>query len=205
MIKVWGRPNSINVMKVMWTAAELDLAVERVDVGGSFGGLDDAYAAKNPNRRIPTIEDGALVLWESNAIVRYLAARYGAGKLWAADPAVRADADKWMDWQATEIAGAMREVFWQLVRTAPADRDAKLIAESIATSVPRWTLIDAHLAGRTYLCGDTLTMGDVPLGCYAHRWFALPIERPDLPHLEAWYRRLAERRAYAAHVMLPLT
>src|SRR5262245_34169260 len=120
MLRIWGRTSSSNVQKAMWAVGELALAHERIDAGGDFGRLDtDEYARLNPNRRIPTLEDGRVVLWESNVIVRYLAAQYGAGGLWPTDPAVRGVADQWMDWQQTTLGPEMRTVFWGLVRTPP--------------------------------------------------------------------------------------
>ena len=124
MLRVWGRNNSINVQKVMWTVGELGLPHERIDVGGAFGGLDTAeYGALNPNRRIPTVEDEDVVVWESNACVRYLAARYGAGRLWPEDVRRRAAADMWMDWQVSTLMPDMTVVFWGLIRTPEAERD----------------------------------------------------------------------------------
>ena len=96
MLTIWGRLNSHNVKKVAWFAEELGIPYVRHDVGGAFG-MDASYLAKNPNALIPTVEDGDLVLWESNAILRYLAARHGGERLWPGDPAERARADRWMD------------------------------------------------------------------------------------------------------------
>src|SRR5690348_9690795 len=108
VLKIWGRANSFNVQKVLWCADELGVPYERVDLGGPFGGNDDpAYRRLNPNGVVPTIQDGDLVLWESNAIVRYLAAKHGSGTLYPSDLAVRADADRWMDWQLTTIQEGM--------------------------------------------------------------------------------------------------
>ena len=116
MLNIWGRNNSINVQKVMWTVGELGLEHHRIDAGGRFGGLDTPeFDALNPNRLVPAIEDDGVVVWESNTIVRYLAARYGADSLWPADPARRAQADKWMDWMITSLLPDMTVVFWGLV------------------------------------------------------------------------------------------
>ena len=124
MIKIWGRRNSVNVQKVLWAADELGLEWERIDAGGEFGGLEtEAYDALNPNRRIPTIEDGETVVWESNVIVRYLARKYGAGTLWPEDPKTGAHAEMWMDWVQTTLILDMNVVFWGLVRTPPEGRD----------------------------------------------------------------------------------
>ncbi len=206
MLKVWGRNNSINVQKVMWTVAELGLEHERIDVGGRFGGLDTPeYGALNPNRLVPVIEDGDAVVWESNAIVRYLAARYGADGLWPADPARRAQADMWMDWMITSLQPDMTVVFWGLVRTPPEQRDTARI-ESAAERLGRiFAILDDHLAGHPFVAGDDLTMGDIPVGAACYRYHALPIKRPGLPNLEFWYARLQERKPFRNHVMIPLT
>jgi glutathione S-transferase len=206
MLKIWGRTNSINVQKVMWAVGELDLPHERIDVGGAFGGLDsDSYGAINANRRIPTIEDGGVVVWESNACVRYLAARYGAGSLWPEDPAVRAAADMWMDWQQTTLVVDMTTVFWGLVRTPEAERDYPAIEAAAGRLGALWRRLEAQLAGRPFVAGERFSMGDIPVGAAFHRYHELAIERPQLPALEAWYGRLQERAPYRAHVMLPLS
>ncbi len=206
MLRIWGRTNSINVQKVMWTVAELGLAHERVDAGGKFGGLDTAeYGALNPNRKVPTLEDGDVVLWESNAIVRYLAARYGPGRLWPEDPVVRAQADKWMDWQISTVLPDMHVVFWQLIRTPEQQRDRAAIDASAKRLVPIWQILDEQLARRPFVAGGRLTIGGVPIGAMVHRYLNLPLERPALPAIDGYYARLQEHPAYRDHVMLPVT
>lgn len=206
MLKIWGRTNSVNVQKVMWAVTELGLEHERVDAGGQFGGLDtEAYGAMNPNRKVPTLQDGDLVLWESNTIVRYLAARHGSGSLWPADPAARARVERWMDWQLAAIGPDMTTVFWGLIRTPEDKRDQAGIDAACQRLEPLWQVVDQALARRPFLDSDTLTMGDIPVGAMTHRYLNLPIERPALPNLEAYYARLGERPGYRAHVMLPVT
>lgn len=206
MLKIWGRANSTNVRKALWCAEEAGVPYERVDAGGAFGLVDDpAYRELNPNGLVPTIEDDGLVLWESNAIVRYLAAKYAAGTLWAEDPGARGLADRWMDWATSMLAEPFRPVFWGMVRTPPEKRDAAAIAAGIARCAALLAVPDAALARAPYLSGERLGIGDIPLGAIAYAWFGMPIERPPLPHLEAWYARLAERPAYRKAVMTPLT
>ena len=206
MLRIWGRANSINVQKVMWTAAELGLDHERIDAGGAFGRLDtDEYGALNPNRRVPTLVDDDTVVWESNVIVRYLAAKYGAGGLCPDDPAERARADQWMDWFLTTLIADLTVVFWQLIRTPEAERDMTAIEASVDRLDTAWDIVEAHLAGRDYMAGAGLTMGDIPVGAAAYRYHALDIPRPERPRLHGWYSRLAERPAFQTHVMLPLT
>src|SRR6185295_9799295 len=154
MLKIWGRVSSINVQKVVWCAEELGLAYERVDVGGKFGGNDKPeYLAMNPNGLVPVIDDDGFILYESNAIVRYLAAK-GSGSLWPADPRHRADADRWMEWQSTAFTPAMWGAFWQLIRTPAEKRSADTIEASRAKTEKLAAILDAHLASRRNLTGD---------------------------------------------------
>jgi glutathione S-transferase len=206
MLKVWGRTNSINVQKVMWAVGELGLEHERVDAGGKFGGLDTPeYGALNPNRLIPTVQDGDVVVWESNACVRYLGARYGRGSLWPEDPAERAGADMWMDWQISRLMPDMTVIFWGLVRTPEDQRDYPAINAAAKRVGETWRVLDHHLASRPFVAGDRLTIGDIPVGAACYRYQELPVERPKLPNLEAWYARLRERAPFRSHVMLPVT
>lgn len=205
MLKIWGRTNSVNVKKALWAAEELGLAYERIDAGMQFGVVDTPeYRGMNPMGLVPTIDDDGFVLWESNAIVRYLAAKYGTGTLCPADLRQRADADHWMDW-AFSFASAFRPVFWGLIRTPPEKRDPKSIEDGRQKTAELARLVDEHLSGRAFLAGDRLTMGDIPLGCHIHLWFNVPVERPATPHLEAWFKRLSARPAYAKIVNIPLS
>jgi glutathione S-transferase len=206
MLRVWGRNNSINVQKVMWTVGELGLEHERIDVGGAFGGLDTPeYGRLNPNRRVPTVEGEDVVVWESNACVRYLAARYGAGGLWPEDPGQRARADMWMDWQASTLLPDMTVVFWGLIRTPEAERDHAAIDAAARRLGATWRILEEHMASRHFVAGEALTIGDIPLGASCYRYYGLPIERPQLPNIERWYERLKERGPFREHVMLPIT
>lgn len=203
MIEIWGRRNSSNVIPVMWAVAETGAAFCRHDVGGSFGGLDTPdYRAMNPNGLVPTLVDDGFVVWDSIAIIRYLAAKYDVGGLWREDPAQRSQADSWMEWAKSTGNPSTMGLFWQLVRTEPDMRDGDAIAKLTVASAKNWRFLDAHLAGQPYLAGESLTMGDLPLGALAHRYFTMDIERPDLPHVAAWYDRLRQRPAYAEHCML---
>ena len=210
MLKVWGRVNSINVQKVIWTLAELELKHEQVNVGGAYGGLDTPeYGTLNPNRKIPVLQDGALALWESNAIVRYLAANYGpkdgpGDGLCPADPKQRALADMWMDWQVSTLLPAIAPAFHKLIRNSP-DYTEEDLRNAERNCADAFRILEDWLIGHDYLLGERLTMADIPVGAVTHRWLKLPFARPRLPRVEAYYRRLAERPAYAQHVMLPLT
>lgn len=205
MLKIWGRRDSFNLQKALWCVVELGIAYERIDAGGRFGVTDTPqYLAMNPNGRVPTIDDDGFILWESNAIIRYLAEKYGAGTLCAADPQGRADAGRWMDWQSATIGPNMRALGIATYRTPPGQRDATVIAGLVGTASAHWAILDRHLADRDYVTGAAFSIGDIPIGAYAWRWFSIDIERPDLPNLEAWYGRLQEREPYRTCVMLPL-
>ena len=203
MLRIWGRANSINVQKAMWAVGELELPHERIDVGGKFGGLDDAgYLAMNPNALIPTIDDGGTVVWESNAVVRYLAAKYGEESLWSADSALRARADQWMDWMQTTLIPPFMGLFVGLVRTPPGDRDPPAIEAAAARLINCYRVLDRHLESRPYLAGDDFTMADIPAGATLYRYYDMEIERPRLDRLRDWYERLKARPAYSTHVMV---
>ena len=205
MLKILGRRTSGNVMKPLWAADEMGLEYEQVDVGGKFGGnREDDYLAMNPMGLVPTLVEDDFTLWESNAITRYLCAKHGHGSLCPADPRDRAVADTWMDWQQTTCAPMMFPVFWGLVRTPEAERDHDAINAGIERGYKVWAVLDRHLADRAFVAGDTLTMGDIPIGPQAHRWLNLVEKRPPMPNLEAWYGRLTERPAFRKNVMIPI-
>ncbi|HLK23623.1 MAG TPA: glutathione S-transferase [Caulobacteraceae bacterium] len=205
MLKVWGRRNSLNVQKVMWLVGELDLQHEHVSVGGPFGGLrDPGFGALNPNRLVPVIEDDGFVAWESHSIVRYLAARYGGEAWWPSDAAERTLSDRWMDWCLAHWQPAfLTGVFWGLYRTPEAQRDWVAIRRSVEQSAELMMIVEGQLSGRPFLTGERLAIGDIPVGASLFRYFAMDIERPWLPNVEAWYARLTERPAYREHVMVP--
>lgn len=206
MLKIWGRNNSINVQKVMWTVGELGLAHERVDAGGAFGGLDEpAYLKMNPNGRVPVIDDDGVVIWESNSIVRYLCAKHSDGDLWATNPAERSNADRWMDWQAATLIADFTAIFLGLVRTPEADRDMAVINSATGRINAAVQMLDAHLGENEWVAGEKMTMGDIAVGSMIYRWFALPIDRPDVSNVSAYYDRLVARPAFAEHVMIALS
>ncbi|MEZ5843626.1 MAG: glutathione S-transferase N-terminal domain-containing protein [Hyphomicrobiaceae bacterium] len=207
MLKVWGRKTSVNVQRVMWAVGELGLAHERIDAGGPFGGLDTSeFGRLNPNRLVPTIQDGTFSMWESNAIVRYLAASYGRGSLAPSDAKACAKADQWMDWGLTTLNGdIIATCFFQLIRTPAADRNAAGVAAAAKRAGEKLAILDAELSGRPFILGDTLTMADIAVGSFMYRYFNLAIERPTLAGVEAWYQRLQSRPAYREHVMVDFT
>lgn len=206
MLKVWGRTDSSNVQKVVWCCGELGLEFERTDLGGKFGGnKEKVYLDKNPNGLVPTIEDGDFILWESNSIMRYLNEKYGQGRLLPASIDGRANANRWMDWQLSVLNPAIVPLFWNLIRTPPEKRDPKVVQGALDKAGTAWQMVENQLARGAFVAGDNLTLGDIPLGVWAYRWFNLPIERPKFTKLEAWYKRLCERPPYQKHIMIPLS
>jgi glutathione S-transferase len=206
MLKIWGRTNSVNVKKVLWAAEELGLQYERIDAGLHFGvNKTPEYLRMNPTGLVPTIEDDGFQLWESHSIVRYLAAKHSAGKLWPTDLRQRADAERWMDWTFTFQKEFQRPIFWPLVRTPPEKRDLNAIEAARGVCAELLQIPEKRLADRPYLGGDRLTIADIPLGCHVQLWMRLPLERPAQPELKAWFERLCERPAFRKTVDIPLS
>lgn len=197
MLTVWGRNNSTNVKKVLWCLEELGISYQRIDVGGQYGKLNDPlYRSMNPNGLIPCLQDDDFILWESNTIVRYLAAQYGDGTLYLPDARLRASAEKWMDWATSGMAEPFKAVFIGLVRTPPEQQDKVKIAQGMTQLNTLMAIADQALEKQAYLSGDKFGIGDIPLGCLAYAWFNLSIERPPLPNVERWYQRVSQRAAF---------
>jgi glutathione S-transferase len=207
MLKVWGRNTSSNVQKVMWAIGELGLPNERFDVGGNFGkNREPAYLAMNPNGLVPTLQDGDYILWESNAIIRYLARTHGGGKILGSDPKVTGHANQWMDWQLSVLGPAITPAFWGLIRTPVEKRDLAAIAASQAKTTEAIKILDAQLGKTAYVTGSEFTMGDIPVGVMTYRFWQLVPERPELPNLKRWYESLQKRKAFKDAVeAVPLT
>ncbi|WP_375243965.1 glutathione S-transferase family protein [Sphingomonas parapaucimobilis] len=203
MLTIWGRINSHNVKKVVWLAEEMRLAYDRRNVGGPFG-MDEAYRTLNPNALIPTIEDDGFVLWESNSILRYLAASHGGEAFYPADAQRRASVERWMDW-GFSWADAIRPIFFQVVRTEADKRDAALIERSVARAADLSAILDDVLGRQEWLSGDAFGIGDIPVAAYANTWFQLPVERPSRPNMERWYAALQDRAPFRDVVMIPLS
>ena len=202
MLRILGKAASINVRKVLWTCDEIGLAFEREDWGAGF--RDTAtpdYLRLNPNGLVPVIVDDDLVLWESNTIIRYLAARYGTPDLLPAEPRERARIEMWMDWQATEFNNSWRYAFQALVRRNPAFDDASELDASVRAWSRNIEILDAQLARTNrFVAGDRFTLADIPIGLAVNRWFMTPLaERPACPAVSAYYERLAVRPAYLKH------
>ena len=201
-MKIWGRTTSSNVQKVMWGIGEMGIACERIDVGGSFGkNREPAYLAMNPNGLVPTLEeDDGFILWESNSILRYLAAKHQAVVLEPKDLRARALAHKWMDWQLSVLGPAITPVFWGMVRTPPEKRDQAAIDAGKKKTADAVKMLDDQLGKSTFLAGDAFSYGDIPAGIMVRRYRDLVPERPRFDNVERWYQAIAARPAFDQHV-----
>ncbi len=205
MLTVYGRRSSFNVQKVLWFLHEIDREFCHIELGGDFGGLDtDGYRRMNPHGKVPFIDDCGTYVWESHAVLRYLAAAYGAGRFWNETPADRAPVDQWMDWSQTALQPAfLTGVFWGFYRTPEPQRNTEAVNRRILECAGYFRLLDAQLEGQNFLLGDTLSLADIPIGTHLYRYFSLDIDRPRVANVEKWYRRLRERPGFAKHVMVP--
>ena len=205
MLTVYGRKSSFNVQKVMWLVGELGLTHRHVELGGSYGGLDTPeFRAMNPHGRVPVVDDEGTIVWESHAILRYLAASHGRGRFWSDDAAQRSLSDRWIDWSQTTLQpDFLIGVFWGYYRTPASERNVAAVDEKVRRCGQHFRLIDSMLAGRQFLLGQHLSLADIPIGTTLYRYFNIDIARPDLPNVERWYSALQARPAYRTHVMVP--
>jgi glutathione S-transferase len=204
---LWGRSTSSNVMKVIWALETMKLPYERLDVGGPFGKTDTPeYRAMNPTRLVPTLQEDDFTMWESNAILRHLCNTNPtvAGDLWPQAPRSRAIVDQWLDAQQTVHNRPAAIVFLGLVRTPEAARDLAAIKTATAAVAGAFALLEPHLAVHPYIVGEHLTLADIAWGVHVHRWFTMPVDRPEIPHLRAWYDRLLQSPIYREHIARPL-
>jgi glutathione S-transferase len=207
-LKIWGRANSVNVQKVLWCLAELDLPYERIDAGMAFGrNHDPDYLAMNPNARVPTLVDGDYVLWESNSVMRYLAMAYGRGStIYPEAPKRRAGVDRWLDWTLSTIQPVDRPVFWALVRTPLAQRDMVAIQKDVDAEAVVWKIADAQLATRRFIEGDDFTLADIAIGAYARRWLGVEgVSKPQFPNLDRWFAQFSERPGFQKFIAPPMS
>ncbi|HVA12747.1 MAG TPA: glutathione S-transferase [Stellaceae bacterium] len=206
MLRILGRPNSYNTQKVLWLLDELGTPFA-LELAGLEHGVNHTpeYNKLNPNELVPTLIEDDLVLWESNSILRYLAAQYGNGKLLPADLRDRARGDRWLDWALTTLAPAITPAFWGLIRSKPEQRDSARIAEAVTRTNHSLAMLDRYLGETAYVGGRDFGIGDIPIGILTYRFYSLPIERHRFSHLEAWYKRLGERPAYRQRVMIGLS
>jgi glutathione S-transferase len=207
-LTIWGRPNSVNVQKVLWCLSELELSYARIDAGMQFGKNREAdYLAMNPNGRIPTLVDGDYVLWESNSIMRYLCMAYGqVSSIYPQDAKRRAAVDRWLDWTLSTLQPVDRPVFWALVRTPIAQRDMAAIQRDADAATEVWRIVDRQLATRRFVEGDQFTLADIAIGAFARRWLGVEgIIRPELPQLNRWFAQFADRSGFIQFVAPPMS
>jgi glutathione S-transferase len=206
MLRILGRPNSYNVQKVLWLLDEMGMPFTLELYGLEHGGNHTPeYKKLNPNEVVPTLIEDDFVLWESNAILRYLAGKPGGERFLPADPRDRARGDRWLDWALTTLTGCVNVAFRELIRTKPEKRDIAALSKAVADSNRAMAMLDRYLGETPYTGGANFSIGDIPVGILAYRFFELPIERQRLPHLEAWYGRLCERPVYQKRVMIGLS
>ncbi|WOF42998.1 glutathione S-transferase family protein [Sphingopyxis indica] len=193
MLKIWGHPAAPNVAKVLWTCGELGLEFELIPTGGPHGGLDNPeYRRLNPNGRIPTLDDNGFVLWESHAIMRYLARRERAEELYPVEARSVARVDQWLDWQGSHLAQAVRDLVRMTIKaTTPPAKDALARAEAEADT--HFGMVDALLQEQPHIAGDAFTLADIPIGVAVYRWTTLPVARAKLPALMDWYEQVVSR------------
>lgn len=205
MLTIWGRADSSNVQALMWCVAELGLPHRRIDAGHRFGLVDTPeFRAMNPNGTVPVLQDDdGLPLWETGAILRYLASRYGPESFWPSDPVARALVDRWAEWAKINIAlGFTAPVFWRVWRTAADRRDPAAIADALDALHAKLAIADQQLARTPYLAGDSLTLADIQFGHVLYRYYDIDISRASLPHVQAYFDRLTMRKSYRDTVMV---
>jgi glutathione S-transferase len=207
-LTIWGRANSVNVQKVLWCLAELDLSYERIDAGMQFGkNTEAAYLAMNPNGRVPTLVDGDYVLWESNSIMRYLNLAYGKGfAIYPQDAKGRAAVDRWLDWTLSTLQPVDRPVFWGLVRTPPDKRDMAQLQKDADAAAVVWRVVEAQVAHRQFIEGDQFTIADIAIGAFARRWFGVEgVSKPKQPNTGRWLARISQRPGYVEFIAPPMS
>ena len=203
-ITIWGRRSSFNVQKVLWVLDTLQLRYRHVEVGGRFGGIDThEFASINPHQKVPVLQDGDLTVWESHAIIRYLAAQYSPSALWREMPSDRSYIDRWIDWSATRLQPDFMALFWGFYRTPKEERDETAIQQSREKCARDYNLLDSHLRSSDFLCGERLTLADIPIGATLHRYFTMGVDVPRPANVVNLYKRLSGMEAYRRHVMIP--
>lgn len=202
MIELWGRKNSYNVLKVLWTLAELKIDYRHHDVGSNVGDLETSeFLAMNPHARIPVLVDKGSIIWESNTIVRYLSASYGENLLWVDDPMQRSFADRWMDWELATLEPDFMRLFWGFYRKPEGKRDYAQIEKSKSNCERHFRMLDDHLKQNDYLAGAKFSMGDIPAATYLYRYFEMGVEVEKPANVMTWYKRLSGRQAFQQIIM----
>lgn len=198
MLRILGRASSINVRKVLWACAEIEIPFEREEWGSGFRSTHEPeFLALNPNAMVPVIQDEDFILWESNSIIRYLATRYGDGSLYPVEARARARADQWIDWQASDLNRSWSYAFMSLVRRSPEHQDSHALATSCRDWSKHMEILDKQLdLTGAYVSGDRFSLADIPIGLSVNRWFQTPLAHPDFPAVRDYYERLSRRHGY---------
>ncbi|MFJ2366728.1 glutathione S-transferase family protein [Pseudomonas sp. NPDC087697] len=201
MLRILGKASSINVRKVLWACAEIEIPFEREDWGSGFKSTHTPeFISLNPNAMVPVIQDDDLVLWESNSIIRYLASRYNGAHLYPDQPRARARVDQWMDWQASDLNKSWTYAFMSLVRQSPEHQDGKSLAAACGQWSRHMEILNRQLESTgAYVSGDEFSLSDIPIGLSVNRWFETPLDHPDFPAVSAYYERLSRRPGYLLH------
>ncbi|WP_310597447.1 glutathione S-transferase family protein [Aeromonas aquatica] len=198
MLRILGKVSSINVRKVLWACAEIGLPFEREEWGSGFQSTQSAeFLALNPNAMVPVIQDGDFTLWESNTIIRYLAARYGDAALYPTEARARAMVDQWIDWQASDLNSSWRYAFMALVRRSPYHQDPEALGAGCVQWSRHMQILEQRLASTgAYVAGSGFSLADIPIGLSVNRWFETPFDRPPLPAVSDYYQRLSRRPGF---------
>ena len=201
MLQILGKVTSINVRKVLWTCAELQLPFQQEDWGSGFRPTETAeFLALNPNAMVPVIRDDDFVLWESNTIIRYLASRYGGAHLYPTEPQARARIDQWIDWQSAELNRAWSYAFLALVRKSPAHQDAEAIKASSENWARHIAIVNRQLETTgAFIAGRDFSLADIPIGLSLNRWFSTPLVHPNFPSVADYFERLSERPGFLTY------
>ena len=205
MLTVWGRSSSSNVKALMWCLAELDLPVQRHNIGGRFGGTNSTqFTALNPNQTIPVLQDGTgPPIWKTGAILRYLCSKYAKPPFWPTEIEHQSQVDQWAEWAKINIALSFTgPVFWRVIRTAAAEHNQPAIRAAVTTLEHKLAIAEAQLGRNKFLAGNSFCLADVQFGHILYRYYNIEITRKALPNLARYYGGLTQRQAYRDHVML---
>jgi glutathione S-transferase len=202
-LTVWGRPEAVNVQKVLWCAEELGLDYTRIDVGGHFGGLDTPdFLAMNPWGRIPVIRHNDFTLWESNACLRYLCRTFKQGPFANLSDHAFAQADQWVDWLSTTLYySAFRQYYLYQIRIPSAEKDASKLAAFREEALIPLRFLNEQLAKRSYVVSEQFSMADLLAGVYVDRWMRLDAEASSLTHIARYFERLSQREPYKKTIL----
>lgn len=211
-IELWGRPSSARTQKVLLALAELELDFTFTLASATMGpaghaakgnavyGVVDTpdYLAMNPNGTVPTINDGGTILWESNAIVQYLAMTYDPALFFGGDAGVFASASRWMMWENNELIPPMHNYVKHTIRLPNAQRDPALVADARDKLARAWAIVDDQLSKTKHIAADAWTMGDIPITIRVHRWALLNDGRIAHANIARYYEQVRSRASFEA-------